>query len=311
MEKGAKRIYGFDYLRCLAAFSVVCIHVSFTNDFLRVNKTLHNYAVPVFILISFFLFNSVLLRPMKEAFRKSFVKLAPPYFFWTFIYLSLGCVGSWSANKPFEVSLSDIFLGESAVQLWFLPALFLWQVILILFKRIETVSLLMFLAGLSLFLYLFCERNVGLDYGFIKLFLFHAPFVFIGRLVYLKREVFFGISPLLRSGLFFLTLYGIYFFDTFSLGYSLCLIVYSIVIFLFFLNGKFIERRMIVSLSNNSFGIYLVHFGIYQCLVFAQKIVGIDNSTVALTMLNCIVTFMLSYGLSLTLHKWNFTSKMV
>ena len=49
-------INGFDYLRVIAAFSVVWIHGCHTNSTMSELNILNNYAVPVFILVSIYLF---------------------------------------------------------------------------------------------------------------------------------------------------------------------------------------------------------------------------------------------------------------
>ena len=50
-----KHISGFDYLRGLAAFAVVWIHASYTNDTLAYLSRVNTYAVPAFILMSIYL----------------------------------------------------------------------------------------------------------------------------------------------------------------------------------------------------------------------------------------------------------------
>lgn len=50
-----KHISGFDYLRGLAAFSVVWIHASYTNNTLAYLSRVNTYTVPAFILMSIYL----------------------------------------------------------------------------------------------------------------------------------------------------------------------------------------------------------------------------------------------------------------
>jgi peptidoglycan/LPS O-acetylase OafA/YrhL len=65
-----KYIPGFDFIRPIAAFSVVWIHGCAGSYWTRELNVLNNYAVPVFIAISLFLFATQVISKGQTNFRQ-------------------------------------------------------------------------------------------------------------------------------------------------------------------------------------------------------------------------------------------------
>ena len=272
-----KHISGFDYLRSLAAFSVVWIHASYTNDTLAYLSRFNAYAVPAFILMSIYL---LLVKTEEKKiddglFAKSlFNKILPQYVFWTLLYLTLRYVKiSFIKGNSFEVDFSSLFLGGSSVHLWFLPAILIWQLIMFYYLKLSTNLVLdVVLASCSFFIGNYLMGNNYLDTGFLNCFAVYTGYIFTAKIIFKQKvqlnnyNLIYLISTIIFLGLIFYKKNIL--FD----------ILFSISFFLFFLTKKMKTRNRITLISINSFGIYLIHFLFIQLIVLVEGILKINNS---------------------------------
>lgn len=306
------KISGFDYLRVLASFSVVIIHVSFTNETLN-NIHLTEFAVPSFIMMSIFLlgFNSEL--SYKQIFTKVFKRIFLQYSAWTIIYLSLRYIKSIFLNEEFNIGFGEIFLGGSSVHLWFLPALLLWQVIMSFFYKINNfivdilLCILLFIIG-YLYNYFNSDRS-----SFLNLFTYYSGYIIIGKIIFNKLNVFRNFaSKYYLLLIVFLSLLivikSIYKIN--DLDFYLIDILYSTSIFLFFAVYTFRLSRFVNKLSKFSFGIYLSHFIFYQA-IYSLLVFSKIEITMIITIINIIITFFVSYLFCYILNKSNLLSKII
>lgn len=143
-QKDKHYIVGFDYLRVFAAFAVVWIHGSDPNRMARSFQVYTSFAVPCFILISFFLTQQKLAGRSRDTSYFSFMisrfqRLAPAYFAWSAGYMFLRLVKRiYVSHLPFNVDwISVLFCGAASYQLWFVPALLVWSAVFTPIMRVE------------------------------------------------------------------------------------------------------------------------------------------------------------------------------
>lgn len=135
--EGSKHYDWIDLIRVVAVFQVILIHLSyvifFKDDLLSPNWVAANFydsisrmGVPLFFMVSGFLLLGK-SEPISQFFRKRFVKVGIPTFFWSVFYLYLS-VEAYSNGKmsPIAVGLSmlkSIYLGNVEIHMWFLYVL--------------------------------------------------------------------------------------------------------------------------------------------------------------------------------------------
>ena len=302
------RIFGFDYLRVLASFSVVIIHACYMNKTIEGFNIYNSYAVPVFILMSIYLisFNNTSSKNDKnEKILKLLKRIAPQYVFWTLIYLSLRYAKARMTGATIEVDFSTIFLGGSAVHLWFLPAIFIWQIIMLYFHNYKNFIIDFILALILFVLGSYLMNNNYLDVGFQNTFAIYSGYIFIAKLIKQYQKEIEKI-PYYLFNLFFLiliylkSLSSLYIWD----------ILYSVTIFLIFLRLPVKSGLIINSFSANSFGIYLIHFLFIQLLVFVYQKFQI-NFTIQSSVVIIILSYLFSYSISLVFSNNRYLKKLV
>lgn len=297
-----KHIIGFDYLRVLAAFSVVWIHGCYTNELLARLSIINTYAVPSFILISVYLFgvkynNEVIDK--KTAIKHLLKKLLPQYFFWTIIYLGLRLIKNYFLHKSLEINFSTLFLGGSAIQLWFLPAIIIWHIFLIYYWNFVHFLLLDVILMLVVFFggrYLMVHGY--LQTGFFNCFALYSGYVFAAKIIYKNKLKLMDISTL-----YYFIMSGICLFVLFVTSNYFWSVLFSLTLFLSFLSLNVKSLNIIKSLSLNSFGIYLIHFVFIQLIVSFFGYFNFKINTIYFTLGTIFISFILSYLTSITFKR--------
>lgn len=301
------RIFGFDYLRVLASFSVVIIHACYMNKTIEEFNIYNSYAVPVFILISIYLvsFNASGKNDKNERIFKLLKRIAPQYIFWTLIYLSLRYVKARMSGDTIEVDFSTIFLGGSAVQLWFLPAIFIWQIIMLYFQNYKNFIVDIIIASVLFVLGRYLMVNNYLEIGFQNTFAIYSGYIFIAKLIKQYQNEIEKIP----YWLFYLLLAILICLKGFSSFYILD-VFYSVIVFLIFLRLSVKPGKIVTSFSDNSFGIYLIHFLFIQVTVFVYQKSQI-NFTMSTTLVSIVLSFLFSYLVSFIFSKNQYLKKIV
>jgi surface polysaccharide O-acyltransferase-like enzyme len=306
------KISGFEYLRVLASLAVVVIHARFTNEILN-GIYLTQFAVPCFILISIFLLGFNADKSSKEIFSKVFKRIFIQYSVWTILYLCLRYVKSILLNSEFTLGFNEIFLGGSSVQLWFLPAIFVWQIMMSYFYKIKNLIIDCILC-LIFFMIGYFYNYYNTDHSaFLNLFLYYSGYVILGKIIFNNINVFTKIPSKIYLVLISILsiciiIKGIYKFT--DLDFYIIDILYSTSIFIFFTVTIFRVNKTVSNLSKYSFGIYLSHFIFYQALYTALAFARIEI-TMFITICNIIVTFLISYLFCYLLSKSNLLSKII
>ena len=126
-----KRLYSFDLLRILAAFSVVVLHATaqrwyvlplegsdwfFTNAI----NVLSRFGVPIFVMLSGALFLAPEKDiPLKQLWTHYILRLAILYAVWSFVYCTIGFISAYPGSFSTKFYLKCILSGH--YHLWFLP----------------------------------------------------------------------------------------------------------------------------------------------------------------------------------------------
>ena len=149
------RYNGLDWLRGLAALSVVAVHLSVgtTPSWARVAAFGSQTGVDLFAVASGFLL-AILLdgsreKPMWGLIAHRAARLVPTYLMWTAFYLVALSLLDWGFGVPhgYLANLGPRFIvtavlrGAAEVHLWFVPSLFFASVVLIAADRLPWAAL--------------------------------------------------------------------------------------------------------------------------------------------------------------------------
>lgn len=313
MDKLEKKHFeGFEYLRVIASFSVVWIHTSFTNPIL-IKWNLNGFPVPCFLMMSIFLLGFKINQSKRLVIKSLLKRILPQYIFWTLIYLVTRFLKAEFLNEEFVIGFNEIFLGGSAVQLWFLPAIIIFQIVMLYIYNYKNLLLDLTLCT-SLFVcgFLF-NFHYATEWSFINFFTFNMGFIVIGKIT------FFYYQKLSKSNIknlryilaiiVVLIIYETYLnFTVYEKFFTN--VVYSIVIFILFTVGNFTKSKIVTGLSKYSFGIYLSHFLFYQFFYTILKICNIEIG-LAITVLNILLTYISSYLFCLVIDKNKYLKKVI
>jgi surface polysaccharide O-acyltransferase-like enzyme len=138
------RLFGIELFRAIAAFAVVVVHAAgfiqysdqlpiHADRWLLVVTQVCRFAVPFFLAASFYFVVGKLLSAPEQFETKKFlwsrtVRLLLPYGIWSLIYLSVRMLKSLNSPEGVTLLFQDpiflIFLGGSAIHLYFLPLLY-------------------------------------------------------------------------------------------------------------------------------------------------------------------------------------------
>jgi len=297
-----KYIPGFDFIRPIAAFSVVWIHGCAGSYWTRELNPLNNYAVPVFIAISMFLFTGQSRRSFGEMAGTRFKRLMIPFFIWTIIYLGIRLFKAKFVHEPFEIDWVQTFLFKgSSYQLWYLPNLFYLMLIFFGILRYPKIIPLITIAAAVILWF------TPVDIREADWFTRHIMLYFIPSLVssgigilyalnYKKMEKHYNriIIPILCVTAFL---------AQYFIPHVLTGLLFVAVLFPFLLFQADIKYPFMMQLSKNSMGIYLIHGVFLEGIKTGMQLVHHPIKGLVLTLGSIIVTYILSFLVSDMLSK--------
>lgn len=155
---GQKRITYFDMVKGLAIILVVLGHIEYISDPLR--TWISSFHMPVFFVVSGMLmrYKNEADRDISESIRKKAKGILIPYFWFSLLYFVIDIINVYRGEITSVVFVRDLidsltFYGVSV--LWFLPALFLAEVLfLILTKKLKKYISIPLIAVLAIGAYL-------------------------------------------------------------------------------------------------------------------------------------------------------------
>jgi len=320
-----KNHYWIDFLKSLAAFAVIILHVSVPVVFEFEEKenwwagnfynSLTRFCVPVFVMIS-----GVLLLGKNEQLsvflRKRFLRILPPFILWSLIYLALKIDYGLPLKEILSYSMTELKSGTQ-FHLWYVYMIIgLYLIIPLVNKWILNSTkneliyfLLIWVFVLLLALPVFNKLTTKID---LRYFSGYLGYLILGYFLYqfvnLKRKL--GLLIFLVGFLF--TMIATYYIsaaendfnEKFYKFLSINVVVASSGIFILFKNiiikNKGIQKVILV-LSKYSYGVYLSH--IFVLIMFKE--IGFTHTlfnpwlsipvlAVCCLMLSLLITFLLS-----------------
>lgn len=292
---------GFDILKFICAFLIVCMHFPFPSVAGQIINTLTRIAVPIFFMITGYFYTSVIRRKRQKHQLIKILKLTAAanllYFaVYFFGHLVKGSLGSW-LGKVF--SLKSIFnllvFNESpfGIHLWYLNALIYVLLIALLFSRLHKLKLLCYAAPFLIIAELILGRYSAFIFGSPLSTIYTRNFLFLGIPCFavgmiLKKVQLFKTPaiPAVLSAVFFATSLAEKFLPTMMgvetkrenyLSTTLMAISVFILFELIYENRKTsaIESRMAVIGLKYSAWIYILHVLVGKGMAFAVKKTGL------------------------------------
>jgi len=323
-----------DYLRTIAIFSVITIHVTaffYHRDqdvgsigwwLANILNSLSRFAVPLFVMIS----GALLLRkPVKtgEFYRKKSFRLFPPIIFWTVFYIILKLFqGDTVQDVLWFIKVSLFVEGQSAVHLWYLTmfvclmafAPFINKFVHgnkptpLDFKLLLLVAFMFFILNQVAII---AEDVLNLSIVWFKSFPWFVAYFILGyyldqffdKKVIKNRFIILSLVCLFSIGIYL----NYYLFitqnilrDSLILGSTgpLVFLISALVFILIRQNAaKLQESRIISSLSESSFGMYLIHPVIIYICVHTLPNYGLNPLLYIpfVTLVTIILSFLMIY----------------
>ena len=277
------RFHGFDYVRAAGMLAVVYIHGCDTNDVARRGMRWLGFAVPCFFMISAFLTQHAIFEratSYRRVIGRRFERLAKPYFAWTAVYLVVRSAKAALAGESLDSGLlGAIFWGDAAHQLYFVPMLFYlfvgWTGVMLLARRRQLLAaVLCFIAiAAALVFEPVIDEILPADRWFVGKNLIWFPIGILAALLVKRFDHRRSIAvwPAVIALLLALT--------TGPNLYCFALAVLAL--------GIVISRRpprWVNFLSKYSFGVYLVHVLLIEAMQFASPRIGLELSSLPVTL---------------------------
>lgn len=298
------RIEFFDFLRVVAAFSVVIIHVDaqsyydtdvrgFSWQVLNFFDSVTRWAVPVFFMMSGAIFLSR-QHSIKKIVCKYFFKIVTAFVFWSVLYVGIqvyrGERAGWNAIQQ---------MIKGYYHMWYLSAIAMLYLMTPILKRItDSQSVVRYTLIVAFLIGVFIPQIVdtvalfsetysgilslmlgkikdGIFTGGVFYFLFGWYLVNIDLSKKQRRVIYIlGIAGLMYTILFssIVSVWKGEAVNGFYGPYRVNNVLYGVAVFVFAKYNLSYEKvygrveRIIKSISKNSFGIYLSHVMVIECL---------------------------------------------
>lgn len=341
-----KRVIYFDMLRIVAIIGVIQIHITaefwFTTDIhsfewnvYNVYDSLARFAVPIFVMLS----GAFMLDPnyplsISKLYKKKILHLVTAFFFWSAIYSIYGYL-----RHQYNLKIALINLLKGPLHLWFLFMIVgLYLITPILREMIKNKFVTEYFLILSFIFTFFLQSLLTEDFVYIDelnayinqlhfyFTLGYVPYFVAGY--YLKNTeidtkkefIIYLLAGAALLSIIFLTRMLSFRTGTANERYysylSLNVFMVSIAVFVLFKNQiskiDFSEKteKVTCALSQNSFGIYLVHYFIskrFSDIGFTSR----SFNPIFSIPVKTITIFIISLIISMIIHRIPFLKKWV
>lgn len=334
------RIFYLDFLRVIAMFAVIILHVasfqmaltkvgSFEWNFLNFFDSITRWCVPTFVMISGMLF----LNPQKEInlkiiYGKYIFRILIILFSWNLLYAISSCI----VNQSFvwHEFIYNIFIG--LVHMWYLYMLIGLYIILPFLRKIVTDTkllkyfLLLWLI-ISAFNFLVKASSLEIlnkisDNMYITLVTGYSGYFLLGYFLSRKKyrtkyAIILGIISLLITviGTYIVSINSRNTNELFYANLSPNVIGMSISVFILVKNTfenlkiNVTFNKIINTIAKYSLGIYLIHFWFISVFIKFENIFNF-SPIINLGVISCIV-FLLSFTVTFILSKIKFIRHIV
>lgn len=306
MNENRQRLLELDYIRVIACFSVMLIHISAIGVTTYLPYSLHlkvtilinrslSYAVPVFIFLSGFTsFYSYNKNFRYISFlKKKFQKILIPYFIWCLIYY-FSYVAAGYNNFDIIYLIKRLITGNMCYHLYFIIILvqlyLLSPIFNYVFKKYNSQIILI----VSAIITLICVIKLKIQFS-DRIFLKYLIFFVLG--IYANKEYdnfvnivkksrwysgfLFFISSIIFSIAFYYKNYILMNYSRFAFSCISIFFIYNIGLHLSKNNNK--VYNIIKTLSKSSYYIYLMHPLFLSISQYIVSKLGIQSITLILT----------------------------
>ncbi len=329
------RCHYFDFLRVAGAFAVIVVHVAtskwYTTDIhtleweaMNFYDSIARWAVPVFVMISGALFLNRDI-PVRKIYSKYIFRIFTAFVFWSFFYVCLNDI------------LGVYFIQGRFLHMWFLFMIAgLYMIVSFVKKIAESESLTKYFLALAfLFAFvlpesvkiisLFSDEHGKIVGTFADHFHLHFVAGFTGyfllgyvlnnaqisrraeRLIYFAGIIGFAATVFmsLRASLFIGKPSGFYNDHTVNVMFE------SISVFVFFKSKFNRPSRIIRTLSQYSFGAYLVHVAVIGLIINKLGLNTLTFNPLLSIPVISVIVFVISFAISAALNQIPFISKYI
>ncbi len=280
-----ERIRYFDILRGLAILGVVAIHSSsaglrFSDNSLNFHFTvlwrqLINFSVPLFIAISGYFLAKKSMAHVDKYFtflKKQIPRVYVPYFFWSIAWLVLAIL---TQNQSIIRELYELVTFQSSGPYYFIALIIQYYILLPILKRLANIKGLVFsiitsivMSGVIFYIRYFTNISLPLIVyagNFVTWIMFFVLGLYLGssasinisnKLLISLTLVFYSLSCIESYVLYEMSQQAesaVTAVKASSFMYSLVLIVFL------FKNHNIIKSKVLKSIGEISFGVYLIH----------------------------------------------------
>ncbi len=320
-----KHINGFDLLRIISITAVVGIHSFFTD--LSLTSLVRNlsFAIPCFVLIAVYLSVRHINNDGSRInfLKRRAVRLMPAFLVWTAIYVIARLINGGIANPSLYDFAGYLFLGSSALHLYFIPMIYYYSVLLIFIPKPIGFRLPICLIGLFAATWLRYAGIPAFHFGtpeadaFPFYFLYNLPYLFLGIVLFdLIEQSTFSEKTSNHSGLFSL-IFGFsslaFWFgpQLFNITIPVQDIIRDTFLFLTFLFLPADIPEWMTNIATVIFGVYLSHHLILEGLLWLETLVGFDSSTTLITIMRFAVAIISLTAFCIILGKSKRTAWLV
>lgn len=291
-------IKSFIYLRILACFGIVVLHTLFSSTvYFDLSKTtfmwvdifqnLLMWAVPFFLMIT----GTLLLDPEKELGKSRIIKyllrVGIALVVFTFIYQLLDSIystNSFNFIRTLKLWVTKLLTGQSWAPTWYLY-LMIGLYLMIPFYRMVVKKASINQIGLLITIIIVFVSIIpmikidGHNLAFyIPTSIIYPCYLFLGYFIYHKRipkviyAIMFAFSTIAIVQITFIRFMELNHFDgDISLGYeNLLVIIQSAGLFGLLKDIKFNPGKIIKTIDNSTFGIYLIHIILIKMILSWQ-----------------------------------------
>ncbi|MBQ3346627.1 MAG: acyltransferase family protein, partial [Synergistaceae bacterium] len=328
-QRAESRSHYFDFLRVAGAFAVMMLHVASHNwgttdvhslewQAMNFYDAIVRWAVPVFVMISGALFLNKDI-PLRKIYSKYIFRIFTAFVFWSFVY----AVAYYATKRDAVKALGHFVAGN--YHMWFLFMIVgLYMIIPFVKKIAESESLTKYFLALAFFFaFLFPEtvRIISLfseKYGeFADKLVGNFRFQFVaGFTVYFLLGYFLNRSQISTKTVYtagiigftataLMSLYASRFkceaFGGFYGNHTVNVMCEAIAVFVFFRERLNFPARFVRTLSQYSFGAYLVHAGVIS-LLGKFGLHSLTFSPVISIPVIAVIVFVISFTVSAVLN---------
>lgn len=237
-------------------------NIYYNNFYSNLVNVIYYFHMPLFFMISGFLFFDTILKYTKNSvLKKKVIKLLYPWIFLTSLIYPIKVLMSSLAIRPLEFGIDEFFLQflfpwtGAVIYFWFLPTLFAMFCISILFLSKKTF-ILMFLLFVPMYSY-FDNINVDGYFGVLNIGGVLHNYIFF--LVGFSTKQLFSEGRKVKNNLFIMlfALFVLAFSNKVEMIYALMgiFLVYSLSTLLSF---RFCQYRVFALINKYSFQIFLL-----------------------------------------------------